>query len=90
MEFQQIINDLRSKVYKPIYLLCGEEEFFIDQISDYIEDNLLDEGEKEFNQTVLYGLDTDALTLESEAKRYPMMSSFNLVLVKEAQNLKKL
>jgi len=90
LEFHQIIKDLRSKSYKPIYLLCGEEEFFIDQISDYIEQHLLGEGEKEFNQTILYGLDTDVLAVEAEAKRYPMMSPYNLVMVKEAQNLKKI
>lgn len=90
MEFQQILKDLKNKEYKPIYLLSGEEEFFIDQISDYIENNLLDEGEKEFNQTVLYGLDTDVLTVEAEAKRYPMMAEYNVVIIKEAQNLKKI
>jgi DNA polymerase-3 subunit delta len=73
-----------------VYLLAGEEEFFIDQISDFIEENVLDEGEREFNQTILYGLDTDVLTVESEAKRYPMMASHNVVIVKEAQNLKKM
>ena len=90
MEFEGIIRDLKNKEYQPIYLLAGEEEFFIDKISDFIEDNVLDAAEKEFNQSVLYGLDTDLLTIESEAKRYPMMSSHNVVIVKEAQNLKKL
>lgn len=89
MKFEQIMSELKQKVYHPIYFLCGEEEFFIDQISDYIEDHLLDESEKEFNQTILYGRDTDMLSLESEVKRYPMMASHNLVIVKEAQMLKK-
>ncbi|MBL4707476.1 MAG: DNA polymerase III subunit delta [Flavobacteriales bacterium] len=90
MEFKQIIQDLKNKVYKPIYLLTGEEEYYIDRISDFIEDSVLDGGEREFNQTILYGLDTDLLTIESEAKRFPMMSKYNVVIIKEAQNLKKL
>jgi len=90
LEFNQIIRDLKNRVYYPIYLLNGDEEYFIDQISDYIEKSVLDESEQEFNQTVLYGLDTDVLTVEAEAKRYPMMASHNVVIVKEAQHLKKL
>lgn len=90
MEFSQIIRDINNKIYHPIYLLCGEEEFFIDKISDQIENTVLDEAEKEFNQTILYGLDTDVLSIVSEAKRYPMMASYNVVIVKEAQNLKKI
>lgn len=90
MKYEEIIRDLKNKVYHPIYLLFGEEEFFIDQISDYIEKNVLNESEKEFNQTVLYGMETDVQTLVALAKRFPMMASYNVVLVKEAQNLKKL
>lgn len=90
MEFNQIVRNLKNKEYAPLYLLSGEEEFFIDQISNLIEKSVLDEGEREFNQTVLYGLDTDVLTVESEAKRYPMMSPYNVVIVKEAQHLKKI
>lgn len=90
MEFNQIIRDLKNRVYYPIYLLNGDEEYFIDEISDYIEKSVLDENEQEFNKTVLYGLDTDVLTVESEAKRYPMMASHNVVIVKEAQHLKKI
>lgn len=88
MDFNKIIRDLKNKVYQPVYLLYGEEEFFIDQISDYIEDHVLEESEKEFNQSVLYGLDTEVQSLIAEAKRYPMMASYNVVIVKEAQKLK--
>tara|TARA_B100001063_G_scaffold202677_1_gene196542 strand:+ start:53099 stop:54097 length:999 start_codon:yes stop_codon:yes gene_type:complete len=88
LDFNTIIRDLKNKVYHPIYLLYGEEEYFIDQISDYIEDHVLDESEKEFNQSVLYGLDTEVNALIAEAKRYPMMASHNVVIVKEAQKLK--
>jgi len=90
LEFDKIIRDLKNKVYYPIYVLTGDEEFFIDKISDFIEKNVLDDTEKEFNQTILYGLEIDAHTVESEAKRYPMMASYNVVIVKEAQSLKKI
>ena len=82
MTYQQILKDLKNKVYHPIYLLCGEEEYFIDLISDYIEDNVLEDSEKEFNQSILYGMDTNVLNLISEAKRYPMMANYNVVIVK--------
>ena len=90
MEFEQIIRDLKNKVYQPIYLLSGDEEYYIDKISDFIENNVLDSSEKEFNQTILYGLETDVLTVEGEAKRFPMMSQYNVVIIKEAQSLKKI
>ncbi|MBL7927779.1 MAG: DNA polymerase III subunit delta [Bacteroidia bacterium] len=88
--FDTILRDLKNKVYAPVYLLQGEEPYYIDQISDYLEKNVLDEMEKEFNQTIVYGKDTDALTLVSAAKRYPMMSNYQLIIVKEAQDLKAL
>lgn len=90
MEFNTIIRDLKNKVYHPVYLLAGEEEYYIDKISDYIEENVLEEAEREFNQKVLYGLETDVIDLISEVKRYPMMANYNVVIVKEAQALKKL
>lgn len=90
MDFNQIIRDIKNKIYQPVYVLCGEEEFYIDAISDLLEESVLNQSEKEFNQTVLYGAETDVLTVEAEAKRYPMMASYNLVIVKEAQNLRKL
>lgn len=90
MEFNQLIRDIRNKIYHPIYLLTGDEEFFIDEISDLIEESVLEESEKEFNQTVIYGIDSDVLTIESMAKRYPMMAAYNVIIVKEAQSLKKI
>jgi DNA polymerase-3 subunit delta len=83
------MQELGRKIYQPIYFLCGDEEYFIDQISDHIEEHVLDEAEKEFNQSVVYGRDIDLLDLESLVKRYPMMASYNVVIVKEAQFLKK-
>ena len=90
MDYNKIIRDLKNKVYHPVYLLYGEEEYFIDQISDYIEENILDDSEKEFNQSVHYGLDVNVLDLISEAKRYPMMAPYNVVIVKEAQVIRNI
>lgn len=90
MKFDQIISDLKNKIYHPLYLLAGEEAFFIDEISNYIEENILDAGEKEFNQTVVYGKDTDVASIISYAKRFPMMANYQVVIVKEAQSIKNL
>jgi DNA polymerase-3 subunit delta len=83
-----IIKDLKNRKYKPIYLLHGDESYFIDQVSDYVEHNLLSDAEKGFNQTVLYGKDTDVMTVLNASKRYPMMADYQVVLVKEAQEMK--
>jgi DNA polymerase-3 subunit delta len=88
--FEQIMNDLRNKVFYPVYFLMGEEPYFIDKISDYIEGNVLDEAKKSFNQTVMYGLDTDIDNIINTAKRYPMMSEYHVVIVKEAQHVKNI
>jgi DNA polymerase-3 subunit delta len=90
MEFENILKDLKNKVYHPVYFLQGEEPYFIDVITDYIANNVLSDMEREFNQTVLYGKDVDTLTIVSYAKRYPMMSNHQVVIIKEAQDLKQL
>lgn len=90
MEFNAILSDLKKKSYKPVYVLSGDEPYFIDIISSYIEKNVLDDSEKEFNQTILYGRDTDVQTIISEAKRYPMMSDKQVLIIKEAQNVKNI
>ena len=90
MTFDQIIQNLKNKVYHPIYLLHGEESYFIDEISDYIEANVLDEMEREFNLTVLYGRDCTVDAIVSAAKRYPMMANHQVIIVKEAQDVSKL
>jgi len=89
-DYKSVIKELKSGKYEPIYFLYGEESYFIDQISDYIEENALDESERDFNQTILYGKDVDEQTVVATAKRFPMMSERNVVIVKEAQYLKKL
>ncbi|HMP29628.1 MAG TPA: DNA polymerase III subunit delta [Saprospiraceae bacterium] len=90
MTVQSIINNIKNKKIEPVYILHGEEPFFIDQIADYIENNLLDEAAKAFNQIVVYGKDTDARSIIDEAKQFPMMSERRLIIVKEAQDLKSL
>jgi DNA polymerase-3 subunit delta len=88
MTAPEIIKDLKNRKYKPIYLLHGEETYNIDLVSNFIENKLLSDAEKGFNQTVLYGKDTDIMTVLNVSKRYPMMADYQVVLVKEAQDMK--
>ena len=90
MKYQQIISELKKKIYKPIYFLEGEEPYFIDKITQYIQDQVLDEAEKSFNQTILYGKDATVDSVISAARRFPMMGNNQVVIVKEAQNMKDL
>jgi DNA polymerase III subunit delta len=85
-----IIANLNNKIYHPLYLLFGEEPHFIDVISDFIEQNVLSDLEKEFNQTIVYGKDIDIPTLISYARRFPMMANYQVIIVKEAQDLEKI
>ena len=86
-EVLKIVNDIKSGNIKPIYFLMGEEPYYIDKLSDYIEEKVLTEEEKGFNQTVLYGRDVAIEDIISTAKRYPMMAERQVVIVKEAQDL---
>ena len=86
-EVIKIVNDIKSGNIKPIYFLMGEEPYYIDKLSDYIEEKVLSEEEKGFNQTVLYGRDVTIEDIISTAKRYPMMAERQVVIVKEAQDL---
>ena len=86
--YEQILTDLRKKVYSPVYFLMGEEPYYIDVLSDFIQNNVLAETEKEFDQTILYGKDVDINTVINAAKRYPMMGSHQVLIVKEAQLIK--
>jgi len=90
LTYEQIIDELKKQIYKPIYFLMGEEPYFIDAITDYIEDNVLNEAEKSFNLTITYGKDIDLASVVSLAKRYPMMANYQVVIIKEAQNIKNL
>jgi DNA polymerase-3 subunit delta len=88
-EVVKIINDIKAGNIKPIYFLMGEEPYYIDRITDYLENNILTEDEKGFNQMVLYGRDTTVDDIVANAKRYPMMAERQVVIVKEAQELAK-
>lgn len=88
MKYEQVIADLKNKIYKPIYFLFGDEPYFIDLITKYIQNNVLTEEEKAFNQTILYGKDTDIHSVINAAKRFPMMANHQVVIVKEAQDIK--
>jgi|YNPMSStandDraft_1061717.scaffolds.fasta_scaffold00120_23 DNA polymerase-3 subunit delta len=90
LTYEQIINELQKKIYRPVYFLMGEEPFFIDDISNFIEENVLNQAEKSFNLTVVYGKDVDLPSIVSLAKRYPMMSNYQVLIVKEAQNIKNI
>jgi DNA polymerase-3 subunit delta len=88
-EVVKIINDIKAGNIKPIYFLMGEEPYYIDRITEYLEDNLLTEDEKGFNQMVLYGRDVTVDDIVANAKRYPMMAERQVVIVKEAQELSR-
>lgn len=88
-EVVKIVNDIKAGNIKPIYFLMGEESYYIDKLSEYIEENVLSEEEKGFNQTVVYGRDVSIEDIVGTAKRYPMMAERQVVIVKEAQDLTK-
>lgn len=88
--FEDLMKSLKNRDFKPVYLLMGEESYFIDRVSDTIEETVLTPEEKEFNQTVMYGADVEIGTVINAAKRYPMMSEYQVIIVKEAQNIRNL
>ncbi|HHJ51510.1 MAG TPA: DNA polymerase III subunit delta [Phaeodactylibacter sp.] len=91
MEYKEIMDSLKAGEYKPVYFLHGAEAYFMDSIADYIERHLLEESQKAFNQTVLYGRDLpSAQPLIDAARRYPMMAERQLIILREAQELKDL
>ena len=88
--YEEIVRNLKNRIYAPVYFLMGEEDYYIDRIADYIIDTVLSETEKEFNLTVVYGADVDIATVINAAKRYPMMSERQVVVVKEAQAIRNM
>lgn len=88
--YDDILKELRAKQYRPVYYLMGEESYYIDLIANYIANNILTETEKEFNLTVVYGGDTDIASIINAAKRYPMMSEHQVIIVKEAQSVRNM
>ena len=87
---REIVKDARNGVFKPVYLLMGDEAYYVDMVCDAIIEHCLDESERDFNQTVCYGADVDADAVITTARRYPMFSERQLVVIKEAQMMKSL
>ncbi len=88
-DVKHIVDDIKQGKLKPIYFLMGEEPYYIDKISDFIEDTVLDESEKGFNQAILYGRDVSIDEVVASAKRFPMMAEHQVIIVKEAQDLSR-
>ena len=88
-DVKRIVNEIKNKQFKPIYFLMGEEAYYIDKISDYMEKSILSEEEKGFNQMVMYGRDVSIDDIIAQAKRYPMMAERQVLIIKEAQDLSR-
>lgn len=86
--YESLMKDLQQRKFRPIYYLMGDESYYIDKISNWIAENVLQPEERDFNQTVLFGSDVNASQIVDAAKRYPMMSEYQVLIVKEAQNVK--
>ena len=85
ISYESICKEIEERKFSPIYVLMGEEPFFIDQITDLLIENVLAEEERDFNQSIFYGADADAVSVINAARRFPMMSEYQLIVVKEAQ-----
>lgn len=90
MTFEQIKADILARRFKPVYLLMGEESYYIDELTNLFVEKVLPEEERDFNQTILYGRETDVRNLITLARGFPMMSEYQLIVVKEAQDMSKL
>jgi DNA polymerase-3 subunit delta len=88
--YEEIISDLKKRIFKPVYFLAGEEPYYIDLLTEHIQEKVLTEDQKAFNQIILYGEDTNIAAIIDTARRFPMMSSHQVLIIKEAQALKKL
>mgnify|MGYP002521549675 CR=1 FL=1 len=88
MTYDSVMRDLEARHFLPVYYLMGDESYYIDKISNWIAENVLQPEERDFNQTVLFGSDVTASQIVDAAKRYPMMSEYQVLIVKEAQNIK--
>jgi DNA polymerase-3 subunit delta len=88
--YEEIVSDLKKRIFKSVYFLAGEEPYYIDLITDYIEEHVLEEAEKSFNQAIFYGEDTSITSIIETSRRFPMMSTHQVVIIKEAQSLKKI
>ncbi len=86
-QVNQIVKDIKQKKFKPIYFFYGDEPYYIDKLSEFIEKNVLSEDERDFNQVVIYGADTNITDIISTAKRFPMMAEYQVVIIREAQGI---
>lgn len=89
-EYQNLIKELKKKIYHPIYFFMGEETYYMDKLTEYFETEILSESEKVFNQLVFYGRDSDVVNIINAARRYPMAANYQVVVIKEAQDLKEI
>jgi DNA polymerase-3 subunit delta len=90
VSYEEILSDLRNRIFKPVYFLAGDEPYYIDLIVSYIEAKVLPEAEKAFNQMIVYGDDTNIPAIIDTSRRFPMMATHQVVIVKEAQTLRKI
>lgn len=90
MSFEQIKKDISARKFHPVYLLMGDEPYYIDDITNHLLETVIPETERDFNQTILYGVDTDVASVVTLSRSFPMMSDHQLIVVKEAQGLKKI
>ena len=88
LTYEEIISDLKKRIFKPVYFLAGEEPYYIDLITNYIEEKVLSDAEKAFNQIIIYGEETSIPAIIEISRRFPMMASHQVVIIKEAQSLK--
>lgn len=89
ISFDSIKNDIINRRFKPIYLFMGDESYFIDELTELLSENVLSESEKDFNMLTFYGVESDVNEIIASARRFPMMADYQLIIVKEAQNLDK-
>ena len=87
---KDLVNKINKKIYSPVYFLWGKEPFYIDKITEHIENNVLSESEKDFNFTTFYGKDSSVEEIINVCRRFPMMANYQVVIIKEAQQLKQI
>lgn len=90
MEYEQIIRDIKAGKFAPIYLLMGDEPYYIDEITNLLVESVVPEDMRDFNQTVLYGIETNVADVVTASRRFPMMADYQLIVIKEAQRLSKI
>ena len=90
LAYKEILSNLKKKIFHPIYFLFGDEPYYIDNLVDFIEDKVLSEADKAFNQSVLYGKDVTVDQIKEAASRLPMMAAYQVVIIKEAQEVGKI